>query len=244
MKKVLILEDNLQALKVLEKIAGDSAPDVLPRPASNVASAYHMAMEQDISLFLIDIILDITRSNDTSGIRFAEKMRSLEKYRFTPIIFATSLEDPRLHAYSHIHCYGYLEKPYNHDTVRKLVAEALKFPGCSDNEKEKYIYFRKDGILYPRKHSEIVYLENVGRQLTIYTSDGGQLHMPYRTCAALLEDLGSKRFVQCSRSTILNRDYIDNIDIQNRYVRLRRVDTIIEIGTIMKKKFLKEIEDG
>ena len=50
MKKVLILEDNLQALKVLEKIAGEAAPDVLPLPASNVASAYHMAMEQDISL--------------------------------------------------------------------------------------------------------------------------------------------------------------------------------------------------
>lgn len=243
MKKVLILEDNLQNLKALERITCGAGTDIVPLLAPDVSKAYHMAMEQEISLFLIDIILDPLRGSDTSGIRFAEKMRSLEKYRFTPIIFVTSLEDPQLYAYSHIHCYGYLEKPYDHETARKLVAEALQFPGREKAEGEKYIHFRKDGILYPRKHSEIIYMENVGRRLTIYMADGERLHMPYRTCASLMDELGSKQFVQCSRSTILNRNYIDNIDVHSRYVRLRGVDEMVEIGSILKKKFLREIKD-
>lgn len=244
MKKVLILEDNPQNLKALEKIVCGAGVDIEALLAPDVPTAYHMAMEQEISLFLIDIILDTTRNNDTSGIRFAEKMRRLEEYRFTPLIFVTSLEDPQLYAYSHIHCYGYLEKPYDHEAAGKLIAEALRFPGRIETEEEKYIHFRKDGILYPRKHSEIIYLENVGRRLTIYMADGEQLHMPYRTCAALMEELGTRQFVQCSRSTILNRDYIDNIDVQNRYVRLKGVEQMVEIGTILKKKFLREIENG
>lgn len=244
MKKVLIIEDHPQNLKALEKITCGAGTDIAALLAPDLPTAYHLAMEQEISLFLIDIILDPARNNDTSGIRFAEKMRGLGRYRFTPIIFVTSLEDPQLYAYSHIHCYGYLEKPYDHEAAQKLIADALQFPGRVESDEEKYIHFRKDGILYPRKHSEIIYLENIGRRLVIHMADGERLRMPYRTCAALMEELGTKRFVQCSRSTILNRDYIDNIDVQNRYVRLKGVEQMVEIGTILKKKFLKEIKDG
>lgn len=243
MKNVLIIEDNQQSLKALEKISYEADSHITVHPASDLSSAYLIAMEQDISLFLIDIILSPEKSGDTSGLSFAQKIRQIEKYRFTPIIFVTSLEDPKLHAYSHIHCYGYLEKPYDPEIARNLIAEALMFPHPSESEKERYIYFRKDKVIYPRKLSEIAFFENMGRRLTVHMQDGEQLIMPYRTCASLMKDLDSDRFVQCSRSTILNLDYIDNIDPQNRYIHLKGMDSILEIGSILKKKFLKEIEN-
>ena len=45
---------------------------------------------------LLDIILDPRTSGDASGMKFADHIREVERYHFTPIIFITGLEDPSL----------------------------------------------------------------------------------------------------------------------------------------------------
>ena len=91
---VLILEDNRQILNVLEKLVLSVAEDEKVYVTDNVGEAYKIAMEISIDVFMLDIILYGDKKGDTSGMQYAQSMRKLERYRFTPIIFITSVEDP------------------------------------------------------------------------------------------------------------------------------------------------------
>ena len=106
---VLILEDNRQILNVLEELVMSVAEDEKVYATDNVGEAYKIAMETSIDVFLLDIILYTDKKGDTSGMQYAQSMRKLERYRFTPIIFITSLEDPEMYALRDLHAFGLLK---------------------------------------------------------------------------------------------------------------------------------------
>ena len=172
--------------------------------------------------------------------QFAEYIRTISKYKYTPIIFITALEDPELHAYSDLHCYYYVEKPYDARKVSEVISEALEFPGTK--KEPSSVFFRKDGILYKKEISEIIYIENSRSGQTVHCTNGN-LKLSYKPSKVIMKELGSDRFIQCSRYIILNKDYIDKIDIVNRYIQLKGFKEQIEFGGAFKKKFLKEVVD-
>ena len=238
MKTVLIVEDNVRSMEMLVKIIENLRTDVEIKTASSQEAAAILAMKYNIDLFMLDIILNASNPGDVSGMKFAEYIRTLQKYKYTPIIFITALEDPELHAYSDLHCYYYVEKPYDAEKVSSVISEALEFPAA--HKEPQNVFFRKDGILYKKEISEILYIENSRAGQTVYCTNGN-LKLPYKPNHKILEELASDKFVQCSRYHIINRDYIDKIDTVNRYIQLRNLKTSIEIGNSYKKKFLNDI---
>ena len=46
--------------------------------------------------------------------------------------------------------------------------------------------------------------------------------------------------IKCSRSTIINKKYAENIDVPNRMIQLKNGFGRVEIG-IMYKKYMKEV---
>lgn len=238
MRTILIVEDSARNVEMLIKIIEDLKKDVVIKTASTQEEAGALAMRYTIDLFILDIILDDSGPSDASGMQFAEYIRTLSKYKYTPIIFVTALEDAQLYAYSALHCYFYVEKPYDARQVSSVILEALDFPRSS--EKSHSVFFRKDGILYKKEISEIIYIENSRAGQNVYCVNGN-LRLPYKPNKAILEDLGSDNFIQCSRYVIINRDYIDKIDSVNRYIQLKNLKEPIEIGRMFKKKFLEEV---
>lgn len=238
MKTVLIVEDNIRSREMLVKIIEGLRNDVVIKTAISQEEASVLAMKNNIDLFMLDIILNSSNPGDVSGMKFAEYIRTFQKYKYTPIIFTTALEDPELHAYSDIHCYYYVEKPYDVGKVSKVISEALDFPG--NGNVSQSVFFRKDGILYKKDISEIIYIENTRAGQTVYCTNGN-LRLSYKPNKKILEELGSDKFVQCSRYNIVNTDYIDKIDIVNRYIQLKNVKELIEFGNTFKKKFLKNV---
>ena len=87
MKTILILEDNAREMERLVKIVREQGAQNEVICAVNLEQAYHMAMEKSIDLFLLDIILDPRTAGDASGMKFADHIREVERYHFTPIIF-------------------------------------------------------------------------------------------------------------------------------------------------------------
>lgn len=162
-------------------------------------------------------------------------MRSVEKYEFTPIIFITSLEDYQLHAYSELHAYSYIEKPFNMGYVKEIVQKALRFP-IKVNE-DKTLYLMRDKILFALKSSEIIYVESVRHKLHFYKDDGTTLEVPYKTLKGIFKELKGHKFKQCSRNVIFNEDYLEYIDKVNRYIKLKGTNIVIEIG----KKYIDEL---
>lgn len=240
MKVVLIVEDNVRSMEMLTQIVKNVDESLVVKCVADADSAYAAAMEYDVDLFLVDIILKPKDSADVSGIRFADNIRMLKKYQYTPIVIITSLEDPKLYAYSDIHCFSYIEKPYDIEKISQVIRDALDVPKRkNDNDN---IFFRKDGILYKKNLSEIIYIENC-RDKRIVHSINDDLELSYKSCKAILAELKSDKFIQCSRYTIVNKDYIESVDTVNRYIKLKGSKERIEIGVILKKKFLEDLLD-
>lgn len=231
---VLILEDNPDTLKILENLvlSVDKKQDVYL--TDNLDKAYRLALENSINLFLVDIILEKKKHGDTSGIYFVEKIRTIEKYWFVPVIFVTSLEDSQLYAYRKLHCFGYIEKPFDKKSVTELVREALKFNLKQDEDTT--IFFRKDGIIYPIACKELLYIEMIKRKIKVHFVSGECLDIPYKPLSDIMRSADTPKLLQCSRNCIVNRDYIKNVDRANRYITLRGTNEKIEIGIRYREK--------
>ncbi len=139
MKNILIVEDKEIHRKTLMKLL-EGIEDIQVFVAATVEEAYVISMENTIHLFLVDIILNTDVRGDVSGLKFVETIRGIHKYKFSPLIFITSLEDPELYAYKELHCFGYIEKPFNPKEVINMVKLALEFP--EKEKKDKNIYLR------------------------------------------------------------------------------------------------------
>ena len=120
MKKVLIVEDQENTLEWLRNIVV-TCGDLEVLAVTNVGAAYKHTLEKTIDLFLVDIILEPAVKGDSSGLRFVDNIRNMKKYAFTPVIFLSSLEDSKLYTYEELHCYGFIEKPFDEGRIRKLV---------------------------------------------------------------------------------------------------------------------------
>lgn len=234
-KNVLIVEDNKTALEMLCQIVEgiETGIEINVYTAWNSMEAYQKALQYTIDVFLIDIILEPKQSGDVSGMEFAQKVRNIEKYMFTPMIFTTSLMDPKLYAFTNIHSYAYLEKPYNPDEVKRIITEALEY--TTDRKTDKNLFFRRDGLLFAIDISEIIYIENSAHSLTVQTV-AEKMKMPYKSCKKILEEIDNKDFMQCSRSDIVNMKYVLALDSVNRYLILKDDLGNLEIGTAYIKK--------
>lgn len=237
-KNVLILEDKEVIRIYLKQLVQETDSSVCVFTVGEIAQAYHLIMNRHIDLFLIDIILDTNDAGDTSGLKFVSQLRKIEQYFFTPVIFVTSLEDPALHSYSHLHCYGYIEKPFDPDEVKKLVSDALKFP-CNQMEK-KTLFFRKEGIYLAIEREKIVYAESINHVLHIHTTQKDVLKIPYFTLRKLVEEADSADIFQCSRNAVVNKAYVSHVDITNRFIQFRDGLGKVEIGLTYKNR-MKEI---
>lgn len=237
-KTVLIIEDDVNQLNMLKQLVLSVNENAEVFTVSDEKNAYKILMEKTIDVFLVDIILDTSKPGDTSGVRLVEKLRKISKYMFTPVIFVTSLEDPTLYCYRDLNCIGYIEKPFDPEKIRKLVERALNYSTL--REKEVSLTFRRDGILYPIDVKDIVYMESMKHTMYIHLNNRSVLEIPYKTCNQVLMEADTDCLVQCSRSTIINKDYVGSVDTVNRYITFKDELGRVDIGLTYKKKMAVE----
>ena len=238
-KKVLILEDNNKNAALIKQLIHEYDRDAKIYIEKDLNHAYALIMQNKIQLFIVDIVLDTSRPGDASGIRFVESVRDISRYKYTPVIFITALQDPEIYAYRELHCYGYIEKPFAIDQVRKLLRDAMDYN--ETDQKEYVLHFRKDGVLYPISCSDIVYAQSTNHQICFYLANGTEFTVHYKTCKQILEEAEYDDFIQCNRGTIVNRKYITNIDVTNGLITLEK-NIKIDIGIRFKKKFIEALQ--
>lgn len=237
-KRVMIIEDNISTLMLLSDMVKSVSDDAEIKEFLSMEGTYETAVVSTIDLFLVDIIVDKDIQADTSGIRFVDRIRKIQRYEFTPVIFITSLEDPKLYAYSELHSFSYIEKPFDYDYVKNIISMALRFPDLKKSEST--LFFRKEGILFSVKSSEILYIESIRHKMYVYRINGDVMIIPYRTCRKIIEESDDDNLIQCSRNTIINRKYVDNIDFTNRYIKMKGIEKLIDIGITYQRKISRE----
>lgn len=195
-----------------------------------------LCMKYTIDLFLLDIILDPqSRGCDMSGAEFAQKVRNISQYYFTPIIFVTSLYDTKSYMYSETHCFHYIEKPFDVVKTKAVLKEALKFSTKAVNDAKWFYHL--DGMVGAVPIRDIIYAHSKNREAEVITIKE-KIQVGYKSCRDLLDELDSDDFMQCSRGTIVNRRYIKRVDSVNRFVYLYDCEDVLEIGPVKKKEFM------
>ena len=238
-KKILVLEDNNKSAAMIKQLIQECDRKAKVYIEKDLDRAYALVMQNTIQLFIIDVILDTARPGDASGIRFVKSVRDISRYKHTPVIFITAMQDPEIYAYRELHCYGYIEKPFAIDQVRKLLRDAMDYN--ETDQKEYVLHFRKDGVLYPISCSDIVYAQSTNHQICFYLANGTEFTVHYKTCKQILEEAEYDDFIQCNRGTIVNRKYITNIDVTNGLITLEK-NIKIDIGIRFKKKFIEALQ--
>ncbi len=238
-RNILIVEDDIDSMQMLEKLVKEIDCTINCFEAKNKLEAYEILHEHLIDVFIIDIILDTKIMNDVSGMKLAEEIRTIERYKFTPLVFITSLEDPQMYAFKVLHSYDYIEKPYPVKETKRIIKEALCYK--TEREKEKIFLFKKDGILVPVAENSIVYMKSKGHILYIF-GENDEISIPYKSCREMLGEIDDRNFVQCNRSTIVNRKCILSVDSVNRYALLKENKGKKEIT--IGKKYLNKVLDG
>ncbi len=238
-KNILIVEDNEFYMNLISN-ALEKVPCINIYKAANSAEAYKCAMETTVDVFVVDVILDTSVSGDVSGIKYVERIRTIDKYKFTPIIITSSLEDPKLHSYNYLHCYRYFEKTYDIRELLNTILETLEYK--TPEEENKIIYYKREGILFAVNVNDIIYVENLSKYIEYHCVDG--VHKaPYKSCKKILEEIQSTDFIQCSKHNVVNKQYILSVDLINRYITLKNDYGMLEIGPKMKKDFLKKLRN-
>lgn len=239
LKKILILEDNMATMKYISSLLQDIDISNKVYECTNTKDAYQHAIERDIDLFITDIILETRRPGDSSGLSFVENIRKIDRYAITPVIFVTALEDSRMHSYEKLHCYSYLEKPFDPERLKTLVRQCIQ--SHNPRNTKKTLYFRKDGIIMAIDRDEIVYVECVNHLLHIITDGNEKIKIPYITIKKFMEKVDSNNFVQISRNTVVNLNYVRSVDFGNKEIVLKSDFGNVVIGGTYKKKLKEEI---
>lgn len=105
------------------------------------------------------------------------------------------------------------------------------------------VIFKKNTKEYRVKVNDIVFAERKKRTILVHMSDASVLELNYISLSQILQEAESVRLQLCSRSTIVNRDYISYVDPSNHYVNLREQKGTLELGCYFREKVMSGLAD-
>ncbi len=237
-KNLLILHGNGKNAEKIEETAGKVYRGMEIYRADNLGKAYELLVHTTMDLFVIDPVLNAAEPGDVSGIRFAERIREMEKYVLTPIIFIATEQEPQMYAYRELNCLAYLTRPYREERLKEALEKALCYRTLRNEEKT--IFFKKSRIICPVKVKDIVYIDSAARRMYVHLADGKTEEVMQRTYASVLKEADCECLFQCSRGVIVNKNYILGIDFPNRYLLLKDGRGKVDIGVTYRNKILAE----
>lgn len=239
---VLILEDNDVCRESFVKVVKSCMYNIKVYDFDNRSDAYLCAMDHNIDLFLVDIVLKSNVRNDCSGFKFAQDIREIKRYKSTPIIVITNLtglSEPLLKV---LHCYDYIEKPVDYSIVRRHVITALEMLVSDKRGKEpETILLRIDGISFPVVVDYVRYVVSHSGALNIYTTEE-IITIPNLSAKAFLQRIRDNVFLEPRKGIAINRKYIRSVDFPANKIYLQGTDETIQIGGRQKKQFREDFE--
>ncbi|EQB87173.1 DNA-binding LytR/AlgR family response regulator [Clostridium punense] len=203
---VLVVEDNKLQRENLKRILQEISVDLNIYEAEDKEEALTMGREVLIDLFYIDIHL-----KNSSGISLAKELRKDYRYELAWIIFITTHMGYMIDAFKQLHCYDYIEKPYNKEKVIELTNKFIRNGKDIKEMKKKYVVFEIEQRLSMKFYiEEILFVEVRIKTCTIHTKNGAFKILGMRL-KEILEKISCDYIVQCHKSFIVNTKEIKKI---------------------------------
>ena len=149
-----------------------------------------------------------------SGLKFAQEIRKKEKYKITWMIFVTAYKEYMLGAFRKIHCYDYVLKPYDKESIEKttklLLTDSRAQIAVTDI-KEKFIIVDVKNIEVKIFINEIIFVEVFIRTSIIHTINGSFI-IDYLSLKKLHCLINDENILQSHRSYLVNVKFINKIE--------------------------------
>lgn len=238
-KTVLVINGNVSRKKAIRNIAPDADNNIDLYIADTVANAYELILSITIDVFIIDVILETYRPGDVSGVRLIEQVRGIPKYVFTPVIFVTAKVDPLMYAYIELNYVDYIKRPYKSEELKKALLRALHYQ--SQRNENKALIFRRGSIIFSIDVKDIVFIECVEHKMHLHLNDGTVRVVFYKTCKTLLYEADVECLFQCGRGMVINREYVQRVDIPKHLIFLKNDMGKVNVGVTYRRKVMEEL---
>lgn len=228
---ILIVEDEPHIEKLLVSCVTEAAPSAAVYTTGQSAEALELAEQHAIDIFILDIQL-----TDYKGTELARQLRAMERYAYTPILFATALANEELTAYREIKCYSFLIKPFTKEEVVGVLRDTIKYRMhlAPEERKPRMLRIEQRNHIMEYEQDKILYVESFGKHLELHIqSVGGEIRTDRISGISLkkmAELLDGELFVQCHKSYIINLSYLSRIDKSGGFVELSGVRSPVPIG--------------
>ncbi len=214
--QIALCDDETAELDKTEKILSEYEQkhmglDFMVKRFESMDELLYMVREGEYSPHLI--FMDIYMPGETGesaplGIEAAKRLRDMGSR--TKLIFLTTSKEHALDAFD-VEASQYLIKPIQTD---KLFSLLDRFRKEAEEEREKYILLRMEGMLKKVSLDDIVYCEAQGKRQCIYMADGTEVRQNltmariYDMCAACQE------LVKVGASYIVHLGHIASMNAQ------------------------------
>lgn len=183
----------------------------------------------DIDAFFIDIHLI-----DGNGIELAKEIRNIKKYQFVPIVFISGIRTKEMEAFHDIHCYDYILKPYTRKDIENIMMRIMVDYFEQEKADKKYLNLEYKGLKQQILLKDIIIVESINRRIFIRTKHE-EIKYKQINIIQFVEKLPDY-FIQIHQSIIVNKDYIEKIDITGSCIKLSGIAESIPIGVSYRKK--------
>lgn len=239
-KQILVVDSDDRQIQRIAGVLKETAMQTGNRMdiyVSNTLQEAEAVMEEiEIDVLILDTVYKGMILEEYPGVKWALNLREKEKYILLPIIFVSSIAEPKLEAYRDIDCLGFLPRQFNVKDLRRVLEKAMHH--CTPKDSDKRFLIRAQGIIYPLQIKDILYVEVLNRVLYIYQTSGKVLEMPHKPLRDFQAEVDSKCLIQCNKSMLINTLYVLRVDEEEGYVTLAMDNIQLLVG----KKYLPVLQ--
>jgi len=227
MFRVMIFDKNTFSLQGLTDAISDVTGKFDVEYFSDEDSAFEFAMTEQIDLFVIRIY----PGRNDNGYAFTQKLRATKEYQITFVILLTSMDDESLFysLYDEFSCYKILPDPVDTERFKRVLKTLSDYRVVRSDDVDMPFYI--DGSRETIRTSEVAWIESSDGQLSFHMDSGEVWSLSIRKYPFdVLETTLSDDFIRIKRTILVNKSYIEDVDIRRSLIKLRGIEEMLSIG--------------
>ncbi len=235
-KIVLFVMGNEQIWDRSRMIADQLSLEYSVKIVRNYITAYKIIVEHQVDVIVCGPTEERFHQNMADAYRFMESVRRLKRYRKTPMILISDVEDPSSYCDQELRCFEVIDTLAIEERLCATLGQALQEGGYPragihssarrDKLEARMLYIQNQNVLYPIQCAQVSHIQAINRTMEVCLHSGGRYPVRYITLQQLLEVADVWYFLQCSRSGIINANYVQAIDYTNRIITMRNSEQI------------------
>ena len=182
------------------------------------------AMEEEVDLFIVDIMGDSPEERVVSGIEFIRKLRSTDTYRYTDMVIVAEPMDVLYFRLQDLYISGFIYLPVEISSASGLLMylyKRRKYWGNCTSLRKGSICYRKRNRVEVIVVNDVIWTETHTREYIINTACTKR-RFDIRAADEFVKTFENKGFIKINQCDCVNPDYIVGFDYN--FVYLHRVN--------------------